>query len=63
MDFIEGLSKAGGFDSIMVIVDRLSKFAHFITLKHPFTAKQVAEVFIERVVGEHGIMKSIITDR
>lgn len=42
MNFIEGLPKAGGFDAIMVVVDCLSKMAHFITLKHPFTAKQVA---------------------
>ncbi|TYJ97476.1 Retrotransposable element Tf2 [Cucumis melo var. makuwa] len=34
----------------MVVVDRLSKFGHFIHLKHPFTAKQVAEVFTETIV-------------
>ena len=43
MDFIEGLTKAGGFDTIMVVIDRLSKMTHFITLKHPFTTKQVTE--------------------
>ncbi|TYK26552.1 Retrotransposable element Tf2 [Cucumis melo var. makuwa] len=51
MDFIEGLPKAGGYNSIMVLVDRLSKMAHFITLKHPFTAKQVAEKFVEEIVS------------
>ncbi|TYK23012.1 Transposon Tf2-6 polyprotein [Cucumis melo var. makuwa] len=54
MDFIEGLPKAGGYDSIMVVVDRL-KMAHFITLKHPFTAKQVAEKFVEEIISKHGI--------
>ncbi|KAA0043304.1 Retrotransposable element Tf2 [Cucumis melo var. makuwa] len=63
MDFIEGLPKAGGYDSIMVIVDRLSKMAHFITLKHPFTAKQVAEKFVEEIISKHGIPNSIVTDR
>ena len=47
----------------MVIVDRLSKYAYFITLKHPFSAKQVAVLFIDRVVSKHGIPKSLISDR
>ena len=63
MDFIEGLPKAGGFDSIMVVVGRLSKMAHFITLKHPFTAKQVAEKFSKEIISKHGIPNSIVTDR
>ena len=48
---------------IMVVVDQLSKYSYFITMKHPFTAKLVAEVFIDRVVSRHGIPKSIISDR
>ncbi|TYK03741.1 ty3-gypsy retrotransposon protein [Cucumis melo var. makuwa] len=38
MDFIEGLPKAGGMNVIMVLVDRLSKYAYFVTMKHPFSA-------------------------
>ncbi|TYK14439.1 uncharacterized protein E5676_scaffold186G00980 [Cucumis melo var. makuwa] len=63
MDFIEGLPKAGGINVIMVVVDRLTKYAYFITLKHPFSAKQVAITFIDKVVRRHGIPKSIISDR
>ncbi|KAL0546148.1 hypothetical protein IC582_016054 [Cucumis melo] len=63
MDFIEGLSKAGGMNVIIVVVDRLRKYAYFITLKHPFSAKQVAAKFIDKVVRRHGIPKSIISGR
>ncbi|TYK17994.1 Transposon Ty3-G Gag-Pol polyprotein [Cucumis melo var. makuwa] len=63
MDFIKGLHKAGGVNVIMVVVDRLSKYAYFITLKHPFSAKQVAAVFIDKIIRRHDIPNSVITDR
>ncbi|KAH9648972.1 hypothetical protein KPL70_025802 [Citrus sinensis] len=59
LDFIEGLPNSQGRDTIFVIVDRLSKYAHFLSLSHPFTAKSVAERFVDRVVKLHGMPKSI----
>ncbi|RVW76696.1 Transposon Tf2-8 polyprotein [Vitis vinifera] len=62
LDFIDGLPSSQGKDSIMVVVDRLSKYAHFIALSHPFSAKMIAEKFVENIIKLHGMPKSIISD-
>lgn len=62
MDFIERLPKSQSWDTILVVGDRLSKYAHFFTLKHPFITKTVAELFIQRVVKLHGFPRLTVTD-
>ena len=63
MDFIEGLLPSNGHIVIMVIVDRLKKYAHFVALRHPYTAATIAKSFIANVVRLHGVLTSIVSDR
>jgi hypothetical protein len=63
MDFITGLPKSEGKSVIMVIVDRLIKYAHFCALSHPLKASTVATAFMETVEKLHGSPKIIVSDR
>ena len=63
MDFIVGLPLSKGLSVIFVVIDRLSKFGHFMPLKADFTSSKVAEVFIQNVVKLHGVPKTIVSDR
>lgn len=63
MDFIGGLPKVQGTDTIMVVVDRLTKYAHFLPVSHPYTAKDIASLFIKEIVRLHGFPTSIVSDR
>ncbi|KAJ1262437.1 hypothetical protein BS78_09G107500, partial [Paspalum vaginatum] len=53
MDFIEGLPKSEGYNAILVVVDRFTKFAHFIAIKHPYTAQGIARLILDNVVRLH----------
>ena len=63
MDFITGLPKVHGKDSIYVVVDKLTKFSHFYTIPTKYNAVQVAEIFFREVFGLHGLPKNIVSDR
>jgi hypothetical protein len=63
LDFIEGLPKSQRFDTILVIIDKFTKYAHFLPLAHPFTTLSVAQVFVDNIYKLHGLPKAIISDR
>jgi hypothetical protein len=64
MDFIVGLpTTEKGFDSIWVIVDRLTKSAHFILVKTNYHLYHYADIYFQQVVRLHGVPKTIVSDR
>jgi transposase InsO family protein len=64
MDFIVGLPRTrSGYDSIWVIVDRLTKVAHLIHVKTTYSGLQLAELYMSRIVCLHGVPKKIVSDR
>jgi hypothetical protein len=63
MDFIKGLPKSNGKEVILVVVDRLTKFAHFIPMSHPYTIQSVPEAFTDHVLKLHGPPIAIVSDR
>jgi len=63
MDFIEGLPKSEGYYVILVVVDRLTKFSHFLPVKHPYTTVTIAQQFLDNIVKLHGLPRTIVTDR
>jgi len=63
MDFNRGLPKSRNKSVIMVVVDRLSKHAHFCALPHLFTSTLVAQSFMDHISKLHGMPTSILSDR
>ena len=63
MDFIDGLPNSRGKTVILVVVDHLSKYGHFVTLACPYTAGSVARIFFEQIFKLHGIPRTIVCDQ
>ncbi|WVZ52573.1 hypothetical protein U9M48_003621 [Paspalum notatum var. saurae] len=64
MDFIVGLPRTQkGYNSIWVVVDHLTKVAHFIPVNITYSGARLAELYISRIVCLHGVPKKIISDR
>jgi IS30 family transposase len=63
MDFVEGLPKSEGRAVIFVVVDRFSKYAHFMAMPHPYTACSVARMFLDNIYKLHGFPATIVSDK
>ncbi|KAM1413887.1 hypothetical protein ACFX2I_005733 [Malus domestica] len=63
IDFIMGLPSCKGKTVIFVIVDMLTKYAHFLALAHPYTAITVAQLFVDNIFKLHGMPSTIVSDR
>jgi hypothetical protein len=64
MDFIVGLPRTrAGYDSIWVVVDRLTKVAHFIPVKTTYNSAVFTELYMSQIVCLHGVLKKIVSDR
>jgi hypothetical protein len=64
MDFIVALPRTStGYDSIWVIMDRLTKVAHFISAKTMYSGAKLADLYMARIVCLHGVPKKIVSDR
>jgi len=63
MDFIEGLPLSTKQNVILVVIDKFTKYAHFMAFSHPFTALQVAQLYLNTVYKLHGLPEAIISDR
>lgn len=63
MDFIEGLPTSNRINAILAVVDKFTKYAHFLPLSHPFTTLQVAQLYMDNIYKLHGLPEAIISDR
>jgi hypothetical protein len=64
MNFIVGLPRTrAGYDSIWVVVDRLTKSAHFIPVKTNYNSAVLVELYMSQIVCLHGVPKKIVSDR
>ena len=63
MDFIEWLPVSKGFNMILVVVDRLTKMAHFIPTRSNIDAPQLAKIFLQNILTKHGTPADIVSNR
>ena len=63
MDFVGGLPQSGKHNCLWVIVDKRTRYAHFLPLAHPYTASKVAQLYMTHIYKIHGLPGAIVSDR
>ena len=63
LDFVESLPKSQRYEVILVVVDRLTKYSHFVPISHPYSATKVASLYMHYIFKLHGMPASIVSDR
>jgi len=63
MNFIFRLPKSQGYEVIMVVVDGLSKYAHFVLVKHHFSSKTIVGLFVREIIQLYGFLSAIVSNR
>ena len=63
MDFVEGLPVSGSANAILVIIDKFTKYGHFLPLHHPLNAQTVAKLFMGQIYKLHGLPSVIVSER
>jgi hypothetical protein len=62
MDFITGLHKSEGKTIIFMVIDKFTKYAHFLSISHHFSANDVATIFMDNIYKLHGLSLCIVSD-
>lgn len=62
LDFVEGLPISRGYNSVLVVVDKLTRYAHFIPLRHPYSVLQVPKAYMDNVFKLYGPPDAMVSD-
>jgi hypothetical protein len=62
LGFIDGLPKSADYTLVLVVVNKMTKYSQFLPLSHPYTSRQVAQLYLDHVFKLHGMPKALISD-
>lgn len=63
LDFAEGFPKSQGFEAILVVVERLTKYVHFVLVSHPYIVAKIAFLYMQHIFKLHVMPISMVSDR